>query len=269
MDKNIQSYDQKINKVKTRVKYEANLYLVIIAFLLLLATTLAWFTVSSLAAVNNLEMTIGTGVELKVSTENHGADLDLYTHEITNEMIEEALRKNYNSTLEDMLLDPVTSQKGDVFYNQGGTRQEPNDNTYLEYDLYFISSDDMWVHLTTDESAAGKDDGTRVSSNDVGAKGEVVQCTRVSFISETGDSEIYEPNQGYAVAGQTTFDLPSGNMVYTNDTRLFHLTALTPKKVTIRLWIEGEDPQCDDDVQSANLQVQLQFRGTDEENHIF
>ena len=41
---------------------------------------------------------------------------------------------------------------------------------------------------------------------------------------------------------------------------------MTAKQVTIRIWIEGEDPQCDDDVQLANLQVQLNFEGTDDNN---
>ena len=269
MDEQKQMYRQKVNTAKKRIKHEANIYLVIIAFMLLIATTLAWFTVSSLAGVNSLEMTIGTGVELKVATENYGKDLEKYTHNITTEMIEQTLRKNYNATLQNMLLDPVTTKEGAKFYNQGGSQRDPNKDTYLEYDLYFISTEDMWVHLTTDESERGKNDGTSVTTTETGVKRDVVRCTRVSFTSESNEAAIYEPNKDTAVAGQTTFDLPAGSMTYSNGTRLFHLTALTPKKVTIRLWVEGEDPQCNDNVQSANLSVQLQFRGTDEENHIF
>ena len=69
-----------------------------------------------------------------------------------------------------------------------------------------------------------------------------------------------------AVNGQNTFDLPTGTMVYTNNTRLFHLEELTPTEVTVRVWIEGEDPQCDDDVQDAQLSVQLGFVGCDNNN---
>ena len=61
-------------------------------------------------------------------------------------------------------------------------------------------------------------------------------------------------------------DLPSGTMQYSNSTRLFHLDQLTPTKATIRIWIDGEDPQCDDDVQEAQLGVQLGFVGCDENN---
>ncbi len=55
-------------------------------------------------------------------------------------------------------------------------------------------------------------------------------------------------------------------MVYSNSTRLFHLDEMTPKKVTVRLWVDGEDPQCDDDVQDADLKVALSFVGCDENN---
>ena len=55
-------------------------------------------------------------------------------------------------------------------------------------------------------------------------------------------------------------------MNYSDSSRLFHLDEMSPKKVTIRLWIEGEDPQCDDDVQDADLSVALSFVGTDDQN---
>jgi hypothetical protein len=34
----------------------------------------------------------------------------------------------------------------------------------------------------------------------------------------------------------------------------------------MRLWVDGEDPQCDDDVQEADLNVQMSFVGTDDNN---
>ncbi|MDO4420349.1 MAG: hypothetical protein Q4B92_08330, partial [Ruminococcus sp.] len=95
---------------------------------------------------------------------------------------------------------------------------------------------------------------------------DVINCPRVGFVAENGDSAIYEPNRGTPVSGQNTFDLPSGTMQYSNSTRLFHLNAMEPTEVTISLWIDGEDPQCDDDVQQAQLSVQLGFIGCDEDN---
>ena len=75
-----------IEKLKKKMKLKASVMILIIALLALGTGTLAWFTLNSFSAVDSLEMTIGTGAELRVSTENHGTDLELYTKEITNEM---------------------------------------------------------------------------------------------------------------------------------------------------------------------------------------
>ena len=122
------------------------------------------------------------------------------------------------------------------------------------------------MHLTTESSKQGEDDGTKVTTTSTGAKADVVNCARVDFSTDKNGTAIYEPNRGTPVSGQTTFDLPSGTMQYSNSTRLFHLDQLTPTKATIRIWIDGEDPQCDDDVQEAQLGVQLGFVGCDENN---
>ena len=252
-----------IEKLKKKMKLKASVMILIIALLALGTGTLAWFTLNSFSAVDSLEMTIGTGAELRVSTENHGTDLELYTKEITNEMINEYL-KNYDTSLDKIELDPLTSDKGIEFFTQAGTKRTANTGGYLEFPIWFIATKEMYVHLTSDNTANDKDDGTKVTTTETGAKADVVNCPRVSF-EEEGTTRIYEPNISTPVAGQTTFDI-STPMKYTDNTRLFHLDKLTPKKIMVRLWVEGEDLQCDDDVQNAQLTVALCFMGTDENN---
>ncbi len=252
-----------IERIKSKMKLKTTVLVSIIALLAVGTGTLAWFTLNTFSAVDNLEMTIGTGAQLLVSTEDHGTDLSLYTKEITNEMINEYLRE-YDTDLSKILLDPLTSDKGIEFFTQSGAKRTENVGGYLEFPIYFIGTKDMYVHLTSDNTATDKEDGTKVSTTETGAKADVVNCPRVSF-EENGNTVIYEPNRGTSVAGQTTFDVPTP-MIYTNGTRLFHLDAMKPKKIMVRLWIEGEDPQCDDDVQNAQLTVALCFMGTDENN---
>ena len=262
-------YSQTENNTKIieRLKQKAKLKSVVIIFLIALLAvgtgTVAWFTLNTFSAVDNLELTIGTGAQLLVSTEDHGTDLSLYTKEITNEMINEYLRE-YDTSLDKILLDPLTSDKGIEFFTQSGKKRTENVGGYLEFPIYFIATKEMYVHLTSDNTATDKDDGTKVSTTETGAKADVVNCPRVSF-EDAGTTRIYEPNQGSPVGGQTTFDIPTP-MNYTDNTRLFHLDAMTPKKIMVRIWIEGEDPQCDDDVQEAQLTVALCFMGTDENN---
>ncbi|MGN0550477.1 MAG: hypothetical protein ACI4I4_01365 [Acutalibacteraceae bacterium] len=252
-----------VELIKRRSKLKTVVLLAIVALLAVLTGTLAWFTLNTFVAVQDLEMTIGTGAQLLVSLEDHGTDLDKYTKVITNEMINDYL-KSYDTNLEEILLDPLTSDKGIELKTRRGSVREANKGGYLEFPAYFIATKEMYVHLTSDDTAANKDDGTGVSTTSTGEKADVVNCPRVSF-EEDGRTVIYEPHKGSPVAGQTTIDLPTP-MNYTNGSRLFHLDAMKPKKIIIRLWVEGEDPECDDDVQEAQLTVKLCFMGTDENN---
>ena len=261
---NLNKHHETIEKIKARMKLKSTMLIFLIALLALSTGTLAWFTLNTFSAVNNLEMRIGTGAELKVSIENHGTDLSQYVKVITNEMINEYLR-DYDTSIAEIKLDPLTSDKGIEFFTQYGNKRTENVGGYLEFPIYFIGTKDMYVHLSSDETDTDKDDGARVSTTETGIKADVVNCPRISFEDSDGTTKIWEPNISTPVAGQTTFDIPTP-MDYTNNTRLFFLEAMTPKKVMVRLWVEGEDPQCDDDVQDAQLSVQLCFFGTDENN---
>ena len=240
-------------------------FISVMTLLSMITSTYAWFKINTFAGVDSLDMHISVSAQLKVSMENHGTDLDQYVKVITNDMIDGYLRQ-YNTNLDEMILDPVTTSDGVRFTNQRGAVKEPNDRSFLQFKCYFIATEDMWVHLTTEGTEEVVDDGTKVTTTSTGAQADVINCPRVGFVSERGDSAIYEPNRGTPVNGQSTFDLPSGTMVYSDNTRLFHLNAMEPTQVTISLWIDGEDPQCDDDVQNAHLAVQLGFIGCDEDN---
>ena len=259
---------EKLNKAQARIKRKTTFMLCVIALLVLITSTLAWFTLNSFASVENIQMDITTGVDLRVDMENHGPDIELYKKTITNEMINSYLRSNGDYTLADQLLDPVTTRNGIAFESEHGATRTAGKNSFLEFDCYFIASTDMWVHLSSDD--ANDFEGTSVTTTETGLKAEVIQAIRVGFEEDGATpAAIYEPNKvGGAVNGQSTFDL-SVPMNYTNDTRLFHLNELEPKKVTVRVWAEGNDPQCDDDVQRANLNVSLLFSGTDENNTPF
>lgn len=247
------------------IRVKLSVLLLVLLLISMVTTTFAWFTISSISSVHNMEITIGTGVQLLISDEDHGTILTEYTNEVTEVEINKQLSA-YNTSLAEMKLDPLTSSNGVRLLTQDGFEREANNKSYLEFKLFFIGTEDMWVHLTSDESNLGEDDGTRVSTSSTGVQADVVNCVRISFTDEqAGTTTIYEPNKGYAVAGQDTFDLPSP-MAYSNSTRLFHIEAMTPKMITVRVWIEGEDPECDDDVQNSNLQIQLNFEGTDDSN---
>ena len=252
-------------KMSSKSRRRLIVFIAIITLLSMTTSTVAWFTINTFAGVDTLDVHISVAAQLKVAMHDYGTDLSKYGKVITNEMIDEFLAGD-NTKLADTVLDPVTSNDGTRFTNKSGAERQRNKRSFLEFDCYFIATEDMWVHLTTEDADEQRDSGTRVSSDSPSPKNQVVSCTRVSYTTESNGTATFENNKGAAVTSLSTFDLPSGTMVYSDGTRLFHLDEMSPKKVTIRLWIEGEDPQCNDDVQEADLKVQMSFVGTDNNN---
>ena len=249
-----------MDKVNVRVRRKTSLVLLFISFMSLVLVTFAWFTISTLANVEKLDMTIGTAPDLRISTENHGSNFKQYVKTVTGAMIDKELTDRFNTTMKDQVLDPVTSSNGRAFKSRSGRDMERNKNTFLEFDLYLISTKDLTVHITNDADNENRIKGTQVSTKETGDKADIVKAVRFSFTNEDGRTIIYEPNKGSAVAGQTTFDL-SRPMTYGDANKVCDLKKLTPQKVTVRVWFEGEDPECVNKIQESTMEAILTFGG--------
>ena len=117
-----------LEQVNARVRRKTSWVLLFISFMCLVLVTFAWFTISTLANVEKLEMKIGTAPDLRISTENHGSNFDAYVKTVTSRMIDKELTDRFNTTMNDQVLDPVTTSNGQRFYSQGGTEKERNKN---------------------------------------------------------------------------------------------------------------------------------------------
>lgn len=255
------------SRQKLRRRKRLIIFLSILTLLGMTTATFAWFTVNTFAGIQIFELQISTGDDLRVSMENHGSDIDQYTHVITNEMLNSYLQRNYNKTLTDVILDPVTTADGRAFSYQNGSAATANgEESYFEFECYFIATRNMSVHLTTEAAddngnMTGQSGGTAVSTDSPAPQSDVVRACRVDFEGEGNSVKTWEPNKEGQSTSLTTFDLPSGQMSYNDENNLFTLEKLTPKKVTVRVWLEGEDPECDNDIQRANLTIKLSFAG--------
>ena len=130
--------------------------------------------------------------------------------------------------------------------------------------VWFIATQEMYVHLSGQKATIEDHDATTsCTTTETGVKADVLKAVRVSF-EDNGTAAIWEPNKGNPVNGQNTFDVSE---TFSNNTRVFHLDKLTPKRITIRIWAEGNDPECDNDVQDSKLDIQMLFGGTDGNNN--
>lgn len=257
---------EKLKKAQMRIKRRFTFLLSIIAMLVLITATLAWFTLSNFASVNEINLKISTAPNLYIDIENRGTDTSLWKKTLTKDMINSYLTSVNAPKLEDQLLDPVTTSNGISFTSRSGATREPNKDTYVEFKAWFISTAEMWVHLSGQTvEVDGANATTSCTTTETGGKADIVRAVRISY-EDSGSAAIWEPNKGTPVAGQTTFDVSQS---FSNDTRLFHLDKLTPKQITMRIWIEGEDPEGDDDVQEAKVDFTMLFGGTDDTNSSF
>jgi hypothetical protein len=256
-----------LRRAQARIKRRTTFLLTIIAMLVLITSTLAWFTLSNFSSVNDMNIKISTAPQLYLDIENRGtSDLSLWKKTLTNEMINTYLSSVNAPAINDQLLDPVTTSNGIAFTNRTGATRNANSTSYIEFKVWFLATREMYVHLSGQTvEVNGANATTSVTTTETGAKADVVNALRVSF-EDNGTAAIYEPNKGSAVAGQSTFDVGTS---FANDTRIFHLNELEPKQITIRVWIEGEDPECDNDIQAANVELQMLFGGSDENNASF
>ena len=163
-------------------------------------------------------------------------------------------------------LEPVTTSDFAVFTLENETVVAPESGSYLEFVLHFMAKQDMVVHLTSADSAAGVKDGTAVTSSN----SALPQAMRISFTAD-GFTSVYAPGmEATASHGKSykVFGLPAaGSMIYNDDNAMFSLRADQDKPVIVRIWLEGTDPACTDELRGADYAITLRFEGTDSKHH--
>ncbi len=260
---------QQVNALRTRVKFKTSLMIFIIALLVMVTATLAWFTISGLAGTDGLDLNCTTGNDLRIATSNRGSDVNAYERKVTSEMVDAQLKQNSFKPLSEIKLAPLSTRNassnvGTRLFLQDGTERTtegPKNGQFLQFSVWLISSNDTTVYLSDKESESGKGDATKITSDkkNNASQANVVKATRVSFEPEGEATRIYETESRPYASNQTNaFSNISGQ---TDTNKICTLKASTPKQVTIRVWIEGEDPLCIDNIQSSAFSIQLMFEG--------
>ena len=264
----VEELNAELATLRARVKYKTSLSIFIIALMVMITATLAWFTVSGLAGTDGLDMTCTTGSELRIATSNLGTDINAYEKTVTADMINAQLTANNYKVLSDIKLEPLSTRNasGDIgtrLFLENGTERTtegPAAGEYLLVNLWLISGNSVDVFLTDKESEAGAADGTKITSasENTSAQSDIVKTVRISFAADGEATKIYE-SEPRGVANQSNaFSNITDN---SQANKICSLEPGVPKQVTVRVWIEGEDPLCVNAVEAAKFSVQLQFEG--------
>lgn len=240
-----------------------SLLLLLLALAAVTAATVAWLSLSDYTRVHSMGLDVTTGVSLRFDLDSH-EDIADYTQTLSMESIFARIRQEQGFDPWKTELDPVTTSDGQRFTSRNGTVQPAATGRYLTFTLHFMSSEDMLVHLTSAHSEDRRD-GTLVLSE----KAALPPSMRISFTINDA-TLVYDPGMGDRSQAQGTMRLfglaQSDRMVYGSRNTLFRISAYTDTPVTVRIWLEGTDELCTNDLKGADYSVQLRFVGTDE-NH--
>ncbi len=256
-----QSNQKKRGRISAGQRSYITLLLVLIALAGITAATAAWFMISDRTRVYSLSMNISAGPSLRFDTVPHES-YEQYPQTISFDQIADAVVRQQNYDMRKTLLKPVTTSDVQTFTFRDGTVVRSNTGAYWEFPIHFIASEDMIVHLTA-QNSAGHQDGTLISSSIP----QLPESLRISFEAD-GNVTVYDPGMGDSSTffGKIkNFGLQTGNVSgYNQNSVLFPLKALTDKTVIFRVWMEGTDEACTDELKNSDFEIRLRFEGTDE-----
>lgn len=246
---------------------------------LLGTATYAWFTVSNTPRVTNLALIAGTSGNLKIADYEQGPYGDVLD-----------LSTGSGGNMRDVVLNPTTTQNGRDFYSPVYTETRVTgveDISASELNTNYVYEKVFYLRAETENTSRSRtrrfdvyfagthsDGGTYI--NNAGGDSSAACAVRISFTLADGTTVIYEPNSDVHVNGvSASNNLASGYGGYTtlqqssnrrfagssdnNSQRLFTVTENTPMQVTMRVWIEGTDQDCINDISASEIIGQIQF----------
>lgn len=231
--------------------------LVLFALVAIAMATFAWFSIADSAKTRMLMIDANADGSLRFDLDEH-ATFDEYVHSLGFDQISARIASEKGVDIDVSKLKPVTTSDYQTFTFEDGYTADPATGAYLEFTLHFMSSTDLRVRLTGQDGDGGVS-GTRFSSDTQG----MASAMRMSFTAD-GHTWVYNPNGGGGSSGAATvFGLDSGAATAASD--MFDLIKDTDKPVTVRIWLEGTDPNCTNMLKGANYSVSIRFEGIEEQ----
>lgn len=286
--------DKRKRFIRKAKKIRSVVMMALLSMLLLSAATYAWFTLGNQARVSNLTMTVsqvtGLSVALPDASGNAPTDESKWSGKIEYEDTEFKGRLLPATTSDGKdFKKPVYNEEGKVSSVENTetgdkldkSNQDANkEGYYYETKFYMRSSGQKAkIKLVKGENLSSKDTrkGTYMVVDSRDSKSGAQNGAAAARISLTaGDkTAVYEPycdvtDTGVSAEVEYTPTVVSStvkqnsNGTFTegdgsNSKELFTLEADTPTLITLRIWIEGNDAQCVNEIQLQKLVGQFQF----------
>jgi len=248
---------------KTRNKTVSTTFVIVMLALIAVTTaTIAWFSIADNTRLSSMRMDITSGKSLRFDLDPHLL-FDDYVISLGFDDIAARILKDQNIDITKTALMPVTTEDGVNFFYENGDPAKAED--IIEFTLHFVANTDMTVHLTSENSKNGTD-GTRISSDNP----ETPLSMRIAFIID-GECYVYDPGmdgQRENKSKMSIFGLYSADkMQYNSTNALFKAPQNVNIPVIVRIWLEGTDEACKNEIKNSDYEIRLRFEGTDENNN--
>lgn len=302
MEKKLETTKTK-NITQKAKKIRSMIMMTLLCVLMMSAATYAWFTLSNTSKVSNLTMTVGDVSGLQIAEDENGAEpADDKWKGATDEVEFKGTLLPATTTDGINILKPKYSDDGAVESVEATTdgdklTKDSNDTAegyYVEYTFWLRASGaaegKTTVQLEVGKnlndgvySETGNHEGTYSLSSKKGANNVLPSAAvRISLINN-GTAKVYEPNTDFKPAAKIyaldkrdvktakssdvqqnvdgTFKSSNSNVLTLNNNEA--------TKITLKLWLEGTDGQCGNDIAAQDIKTQLKFNtvtGTGEGN---
>lgn len=282
MKKGIREKIRQLNE-KQKKRFKTALIMSLVCIVLLSGATYAWFTIANKATVNRLALQVVSDGRLYIADTRE----NITKKESTLDLTDSLNKVLYPCTTEDgkTMYKPVYSDNNHV---TGSNPIEAGEKSfyYYETDLWLMVEETLAENANNNyyDITLGKADGADGTTIDAISKSHPEYCLRISF--ECGDTvAVYEPHsdehltgvQGVDYAFNTLPGLSSsvpvhkqlstgrfggetGTVYYEGDSSaLFTIKGNEPTKVTVKIWFEGTDNDCMNEIQAEKIEGMLKF----------
>lgn len=282
MKKGIREKIRKLNE-KQKKRFKTALIMSLVCVVLLSGATYAWFTIANKATVNRLALQVVSDGRLYIADTRENITKKQSALDLTDSLN----KVLYPCTTEDgkTMYKPVYSDNNHV---TGSKLVEAGEKTayYYETDLWLMVEETLAENAANNyyDITLGKAGGADGTTIDAVSGSHPEYCMRISF--ECGDTvAVYEPHsdehltgvQGVDYAFNTLPGLSSsvpvhkqlstgrfggetGTVYYEGDSSaLFTIKGNEPTKVTVKIWFEGTDNDCMNEIQAEKIEGMLKF----------
>lgn len=282
MKKGIREKIRQLNE-KQKKRFKTALIMSLVCIVFLSGATYAWFTIANKATVNRLALQVVSDGRLYIADSRE----NITKKESTLDLTDSLNKVLYPCTTEDgkTMYKPVYSDNNHV---TGSNPIEADEKSfyYYETDLWLLVEETLAENANSNyyDITLGKADGADGTTIDAISNSHPEYCLRVSF--ECGDTvAVYEPHsdehltgvQGVDYAFNTLPGLSSsvpvhkqlstgrfggetGTVYYEGDSSpLFTIKGNEPAKVTVKIWFEGTDNDCMNEIQTEKIEGMLKF----------